>query len=166
MRRMSFAITTQQVRDRSKTVTRRDGWENAQPGEHLLAIEKGMGLPKGSKHVVLDEIIVVDARRESIFCIVDEPNGCALEGFPDMTGDEFVEMYCTANGVRPSARSLHVCTRIEFRYAAPDERQWPGWIEGTCTREDQTHCVHWWDGGHPCCSCGQPGGPVEEVPGG
>lgn len=27
--------------------------------------------------------------------------------------------------------------------------------EGFCrAREDSTHCVHWWDGDAPCCSCG------------
>ena len=26
--------------------------------------------------------------------------------------------------------------------------------DGFCfEREDETHCVHWWDGEEPCCSC-------------
>lgn len=26
--------------------------------------------------------------------------------------------------------------------------------EGWCpVREDETHCVHWWDGDKPCCGC-------------
>lgn len=31
----------------------------------------------------------------------------------------------------------------------------PGSEETPCPkREDGTHCVHWWDGDHPCCACG------------
>lgn len=124
MRRMSFSLTTAQVRSRSKIVTRRKGWANLAPGEHLLAIEKGMGLKKGERHVVLDEIVVVDVRREPLSLISREPHGCGLEGFPDMTWVEFVELYCRANGGGPA---WQLCTRIQFRYAATSERQWEGW---------------------------------------
>ena len=44
MRNMSFSATVQQVRDRTKTVTRRVGWKTLQPGEVLRAVEKGQGL--------------------------------------------------------------------------------------------------------------------------
>ena len=29
-------------------------------------------------------------------------------------------------------------------------------------REDGTHCVHWYDGDHPCCACGDNSGAQEE----
>ena len=35
MRSMSFMLTTQQIRDRTKSVTRRTGWADLQPGTLL-----------------------------------------------------------------------------------------------------------------------------------
>jgi hypothetical protein len=33
--------------------------------------------------------------------------------------------------------------------------------DGYCySREDRTHCKHWWDG-KPCCGCGFNGGEVD-----
>ena len=48
-RNMSFSMTTEAIRDRSKTVTRRLGWSFLQPGDLLWAVEKGMGLKKLAK---------------------------------------------------------------------------------------------------------------------
>ena len=36
MKRISFSMTEPQFVDRTKTVTRRLGWRNLKPGEHLL----------------------------------------------------------------------------------------------------------------------------------
>jgi hypothetical protein len=47
MRLISFSLTTRQVRDGSKTVTRRLGWADLKPGERLQACVKCMGIPKG-----------------------------------------------------------------------------------------------------------------------
>jgi hypothetical protein len=47
MRRISFALTTTQVQNRTKTVTRRLGWNNLKPGDRLQPIYKGMGVEKG-----------------------------------------------------------------------------------------------------------------------
>lgn len=110
MRRMSFSLTTRQFREQTKTVTRRTRWLNLNAGEHVLGIEKGMGLKKGEKHVVLGEIEIVSVRREAVADITQAD--VIKEGFPDMTPDEFVEFYCKANRVAP----LELCTRIEFRY--------------------------------------------------
>jgi hypothetical protein len=49
-RNMSFSMTTEAVRNRSKTVTRRLGWWGLQPGTILQAVEKAQGLRKG-EHV-------------------------------------------------------------------------------------------------------------------
>lgn len=38
-RNMSFALTTSQIRDRSKTVTRRFGWWFLVPGDQVWAVE-------------------------------------------------------------------------------------------------------------------------------
>lgn len=110
MRRMSFALTTQQFRDQTKTVTRRTGWLNLKPGEHVLGVEKGMGLKKGEKHVVLGEIEVLSVRREPVAEITQDD--VIKEGFPEMTPGQFTDFYCKANRCDP----LDLCTRIEFAY--------------------------------------------------
>ena len=40
MRNISFMLTTQQFRNRTKTVTRRMGWWNLKPGDILMGVEK------------------------------------------------------------------------------------------------------------------------------
>ena len=42
-RNMSFAMTTQQVKDQTKDVTRRFGWLFLKPGDILQPVEKAMG---------------------------------------------------------------------------------------------------------------------------
>ncbi|MCB0968285.1 MAG: hypothetical protein KDB37_15745 [Ilumatobacter sp.] len=75
------------MRDRSKTVTRRkvDSWQTLKPGDGLILIEKGMGLPKGAKQVVLCEVEVVDVRVEPISLMSSDVRygrqEIALEGF-------------------------------------------------------------------------------------
>lgn len=44
---MSFSHTTDQILNRTKTVTRRLGWENLQPGDRFWAVKKAMGLKRG-----------------------------------------------------------------------------------------------------------------------
>ena len=65
---MSVSMTTDAVYDRTKTVTRRhpDTWQDLDPGDRLTLIEKGMGLPKGAKQVVICEVEVVSNRVESL----------------------------------------------------------------------------------------------------
>lgn len=57
-RRMSCALTAQQVRDQIKTETRRrlGTWRNLHAGDRLTLIEKGMGLAKGEHQVVLADV--------------------------------------------------------------------------------------------------------------
>ena len=57
-RNMSFAITTSQVRDRSKTVTRRLGWRFLKRGDVVCAVVKNMGLKKGEKVQRLCRILI------------------------------------------------------------------------------------------------------------
>ena len=45
-RNMSFAMTTEQIRARTKTVTRRFGWWFLKAGDQVWAVEKAMGLKK------------------------------------------------------------------------------------------------------------------------
>lgn len=114
MRRMSFSATTQQMRNRSKTVTRRhvETWKNLRPGDRLLAVEKAMGLPKGAKQVPLGVIEIVDVRTEPLRFIYQEPCGASLEGFPDWDVHEFVSFFRSKFG----GGEDQVVRRIEFRH--------------------------------------------------
>jgi hypothetical protein len=101
---MAFSKTLEQMRARTKDITRRDGWLDAEPGEVVTAIEQGMGLKRGERQVVIGSIRIVSVRRERLGDIT--PPDCVREGFPDLSPAEFVAMYG-----RPAD---HVVTRIEF----------------------------------------------------
>lgn len=77
-----------------------------------------MGLAKGEKIERICQLRVVSIRRESLRKMIDEPNygnfEAVREGFPDMTGAQFVMMFC--DSMRPSAGVETVVTRIEFEY--------------------------------------------------
>lgn len=92
-RRMSFFLTTRQVLDRTKTVTRRSisTWSKLKAGDRLVAIEKGQGLKAGEGHHVLALLEVVDVRVELLDDITAED--CAREGFPEYSPAEFVAFY-------------------------------------------------------------------------
>jgi len=112
VRRMSFFLTKRQFLDGSKDVTRRLGQWGIQPEEHFLGIEKGQGLKKGEKQVVLGECVCVSARGERLDAITTDD--VRREGFPEMTPTEFVEFFCKANrakGCEPST----IVNRIEFK---------------------------------------------------
>jgi hypothetical protein len=118
---MSFALTTQQIRERSKRVTRRLNWLDLRPGELIQACEKCMGRKKGEPLVRLEVIRIVSVRRENLGRITSRPKYGAkevkLEGFPDMTPAEFVAFFCKAHrkGKKPiTARDT--VTRIAFEY--------------------------------------------------
>lgn len=138
-RLMSFAKTVDQIRNRTKTVTRRDGWGWLEPGTILWACEKTMVLQKGETATKICKIRVDDVQREEVrdvLCTtcdgngkrngVDEEHDCEVCGgtgaspsddverkdFDDMTGAEFVEFFKSELGVAPG----DMITRIEFRY--------------------------------------------------
>lgn len=117
MRAISFSMTPGEIRDRSKTVTRRQGWLNLKVGDELQAVEKAMGLRKGEKRVKLAVIRVVDVRREPLDAITDQD--VAREGFPHLSAPEFVDLYCEAMGCGP----FDECTRIEFEYVEATDKQ-------------------------------------------
>lgn len=110
MRRMSFSLTTPQMRARTKTETRRLGWENLKPGEHLIAIEKGMGLKKGEKHVLIGEIEVDVVERVRLDRITKEQ--VKAEGFPEMEAMDFILFFCRTHNCMPHTP----VTRIRFRH--------------------------------------------------
>lgn len=110
MRNISFALTTPQFRARTKTVTRRLGWEFLRPGDRLMACVKCQGLKPGEVLERLGEIVVTDVRRERLDAIT--PEDVVKEGFPEMTRGEFIAMFCDHMGCGRWRR----VTRIEFQY--------------------------------------------------
>lgn len=121
MRNMSFMLTTQQIRKRTKRVTRRLGWEFLKPGDLVCAIEKGQGLKKGETVKRLAVLRVTSVRREPLGRMTDEweygLRECRLEGFPPphrySHPSAFVRFFCTTHrGCRPDT----IITRIAFGY--------------------------------------------------
>lgn len=118
-RNISFALTTPQFLDGSKTVTRRNGWANLKSGDVLCAVEKSQGLGKGGKVKRLGNIIVKSVRREQLRAMTDDLDygleETTREGFPkghpNHWPSEFVKFFCGSHkGVQPDS----VVTRIEF----------------------------------------------------
>jgi hypothetical protein len=109
MKNMSFAKTIEQFRNGTKDVTRRLGWSDLNPGVHYTAIEKGQGLKKGEHVVPLGQCICISNYQEPVSAIVDMPirfdpvhnplkkREVEREGFPELTEEEFVDMFCKFN---------------------------------------------------------------------
>jgi hypothetical protein len=118
MRNMSFALTTAQILDGTKTVTRRLGWLHLKPGDQIRPVKKCMGLRPGETVQVLRSPLRVErVTREPLRAMTENlrygQSECAREGFPDMTPDEFVKMFChTHKGCTPETE----ITRIRFAY--------------------------------------------------
>lgn len=111
MRNMSFALTTEQLLARSKTVTRRMGWLYLHPGDYVQAVKKCMGLKPGEKLQKLCVILIVNTYRQRLDRITQAD--CDKEGFPNMTPAQFVEFFCKSHkGCRPES----IVTCIEFCY--------------------------------------------------
>lgn len=123
MRNMSFALTMAQIRDRTKTVTRRRGvwWSHVlRHGDLLCAVEKSRGIKKGAL-VRLGVIRVVSVRVEELCApcywatTALQRDECAREGFPNLNDWwEFERMFIKHMGGRPQ----QLVTRIEFDYVA------------------------------------------------
>ena len=122
MRLMSFALTTQQIVDGTKLVTRRLGWLHAKPGQLLLPVRKCMGLRPGEKIEPLRAPIrIIDVRREPLRAMLDDLDygfeEIRLEGFAEHPHyrwpSEWVQMFCaTHRGCKPET----IVTRIAFTY--------------------------------------------------
>lgn len=113
MRNMSFAMTTNQIQQGTKFVTRRFGWWSLKSGDVVMAVERAMGLRKGEKVRKLRPIRVVDTTREPLNAITQED--CILEGFPDYSPAQFVDMLCKHYGCAPDK----TVNRIQFEYIEP-----------------------------------------------
>lgn len=116
-RLMSVALTEQQVRDRSKTVTRRLNWWETKhgrrilhPGDQLTLCRKVMGRQPGEPLVRICDVQVVSIRREPLGHIT--PGEVAREGFPTWSPAQFITFFCQHMRVTPDT----LVTRIEWRY--------------------------------------------------
>jgi hypothetical protein len=110
-RLMSVALTTEQVRQRSKTVTRRAGWRMLAAGDQLTLCPKVRGRRRGDPLERIVTVDVISVRRERLDSIT--PPDIVAEGFPGMTVTEFVEFFCsTHRGVSPQDE----VTRIQWAY--------------------------------------------------
>lgn len=139
MKRMSFALTTEQVRHKTKTVTRRLRWDDLKEGTMLQPVVKGMGIPKGGHAETIGGPIRVRYVRKEPLGLLLHPNGCgghypgytaqqALaeiidEGFgpnhPTIkTPADFVRMFCEHNKCTPET----MVNRIAFEYVEERER--------------------------------------------
>lgn len=115
-------MTLDAVRAQTKTVTRRhvDSWKDLKPGDRLTLIEKGMGLPKGAKQVVVCEVEITAVDVEPITDVELDPEECRREGLPHMTPAEFIRFWLAGHGYG-NASAMHVqCRRIEWRYLEGD----------------------------------------------
>ncbi len=116
-RNISFALTTEQFRNRTKTVTRRLDWKELKAGQLLNACVKCMGLKRGEKPEKLGLIQVIDVRFERLDLMFSNPEyGCEEvinEGFPQMSPLDFMTMFCDHH---KGCTFDTVVTRIEFKY--------------------------------------------------
>ena len=116
MRNMSFALTTDQIRSRTKTVTRRLGWTFLKPDESIRAVVKTQGLKRGEKVEPLAVLRVKSVQFEALSAFSAFPGygaaECEREGFPHLSPTEFVAMFRRKNRCKPE----DIVTRIEFEY--------------------------------------------------
>lgn len=112
-RNMSFMLTTQQMYNRSKTVTRRLGWGFLKPGDIIQAVEKCQGLKKGEKVKKICLIRIINNWPVVLEDIKKIPDEVVLEGFPEMTPDEFIIMFFKSH---KGCDRFTTVNRIEFEF--------------------------------------------------
>ncbi len=111
MRHMSFSMTTEQIRDQSKTVTRRLGWLFLKPGDLVQPVEKAQGLKKGERVKKIGcPIRIVNVGRELLDAVSLSDVFC--EGYQNMSCVQFIAMFCIANQCSRNP----IVTRIQFEY--------------------------------------------------
>ena len=107
---MSFMLTTEQIRNKTKTVTRRLGWWFLKPGDIVNACVKCQGLKKGEKIKKICQIRILNTGAT----ILEEMNKeeCVKEGFPKLSPYDFVSMFM----VKMKIDIDEEVNRIEFEY--------------------------------------------------
>ena len=121
MRNMSFALTTEQARNKTKTVTRRMGWWNLKPGELVQQVVKSQGLKKGEHIEKIHVIRILKTGVEPINRLIHEPeygqSEIIKEGFPSWSPLEFVLFFCSTHNCEGDAKP----NRIEFEYVEAEK---------------------------------------------
>lgn len=107
---MSFALTTQQIINETKTVTRRLGWWFLNRLDMIQAVEKCQGLKKGEKVKRLKTLIILSTYPERLNTITAEE--VEKEGFKGKSPEWFIEMFCKHNNCLPDT----VVNVIRFEY--------------------------------------------------
>lgn len=146
-RNMSFAMTIDQFKARTKDVTRRLGWWQLRPDTVIWGVEKAMGLRKGETIQRLGLIKIISTRSEPINRIAQED--VIREGFPDWTPQQFIEMFCEHHQVTPE----QPCNRIEFEHIdlyRPSSGTEGDWFMGQFCNQCRKHCET-----RPCRILGQ-----------
>lgn len=115
-RLMSVSLTEDQVRARTKTVTRRLGWRSIHVGDRLTLCRKVMGRRNGEPLVRICDVEVIHISLVTVSTPVDDQEA-AREGFPDWSWDEFVAFFCEHMKCTPET----VVRRIEWRYLEDGE---------------------------------------------
>jgi hypothetical protein len=111
MRNMSFALTSKQILNKTKTVTRRLGWKFLNIGDLIQPVEKCMGLKKDEKVKKLGcPIRIIYFHWEPLDWILE--NDVIREGYPALTPAAFVVMFCRKMKCNPN----DYIRRIEFEY--------------------------------------------------
>ena len=109
-------LTKEQYRNKTKFVTRRLRWGFTKVGDIYNGVEKALGLKKGEKMVKMGQHMITGHRWERLDLMLTKPEYGAqeviLEGFPDMTPQEFVNMFCQHNRCAPE----ELVNRIRFEY--------------------------------------------------
>lgn len=121
---ISFSMTKDQIRARTKSETRRLGWSKLRVGQVLQGIEKGQGMKKGEHPVHLAWVRVVAVRQEPLDAIT--PEAVAAEGFPGKSPAWFVDFFCRANG----CNAAEPVTVIQFKYVNLPAPSAPAQVEG------------------------------------
>ncbi len=121
MKNISFALTTEQILARTKTVTRRLNWLDLRKGDLLQGCKKCMGRRPGEPLERLAVVEVVAVNRERLGRMTKDlrygRREVLAEGFPEMTPAEFVEFFCRTHTVGKKKTTPNtVITRIKFRY--------------------------------------------------
>ena len=116
MKNISFLLTTQQIRDRTKTVTRRLNWHGLPVGTLLQGCVKTQGLKRGEKVQPLAVIEVVSVRWELLSRLESEhvygDSEALKEGFPLLSGKQFLQLFM----MHMKCHSGVSVNRIEFKY--------------------------------------------------
>ncbi len=102
---------------RQGRVAHQPGRPPGKPGDHLILVDRVMGLKKGERATVLTEVEVVSTCREHLDNLTTFPSygeeEVRREGFPGMDPAEFIDrFFVKAQGMQPS----DLVTRIEWRY--------------------------------------------------